>query len=122
MPDQSKNYVIRSPLRPLTRQARRDLEEFDIIGAVDSPDGGMRNGGVLTAERPPRELLKEHELEVDEEPDEVWEGDGGERIEIYEEAGYATVDGREQSMSVEEIRTQLNEQSRFTRISPEESP
>lgn len=107
-------YVVRSPNRPLTRSARRALAEYEIIDDVESDTAG-RNGGVITADRPPQEVLDTHELYVDEPPDEVWTT-GDTRIEIYIAADRVVVDGRDTPTDVDTAQKKCRSQARFTRV------
>lgn len=107
-------FVVRSPNRPLTRSARRALSEYEIIDDVESDSAG-RNGGVVTADRPPQELLDTHELYVDEQPDEVWTTDTDTRIEIYLDADRVVVDGRDTPTDIDTAQEKCRSQARFTR-------
>lgn len=73
MPESQTEHVIRSPYRPLTRNARDALEDFNILRDVDAEDDMGRGDGVVVAELPPKDLLEKHELEIDREPDVIFE-------------------------------------------------
>lgn len=70
--DADSEYVIRSPYRPLTRNARDALEEFNILRDVDAEDDMGRGNGVVVANLPPEDVLEKHELEIDRDPDVVF--------------------------------------------------
>ncbi|MFT4880158.1 MAG: hypothetical protein ACI9CA_000030 [Natronomonas sp.] len=111
--EQADGHVIRSPFRPLTRGARRDLEEYDVRGEVEADETG-RGGGVVVAERPPKSLREKHELRVDEAPEDVWESEDGQTVRVYPD--YVTVDGRETPMDPSETREKCRESARFSPV------
>jgi hypothetical protein len=107
-------YVIRSPFRPVTRMARRALQDYEIERELAANETG-RNGGVVVAERPPAELLEQHELRLVEAPDEVWSHDNGSRVTIYEAAERVEVDGRDAAMDVAEAKRRCRQEEAFQR-------
>ena len=107
-------YVVRSPFRPVTRAARRALQDYEIERELAANKTG-RNGGVVVAERPPAELLEQHELRLVEAPDEVWSHDNGSRVTIYEAAERVEVDGREAAMDVAEAKRRCRQEEAFQR-------
>jgi hypothetical protein len=109
--EQADGHIVRSPFRPLTRGARRDLEEYDVIGEVDADESG-RGGGVVVSERPPKGLRERHELRVEEDPEDVWASDDDQTVRVYPD--YVTVDGRESEMDPDEARRRCQESERFT--------
>lgn len=79
--------------RPLTRSARRALEEYG-IEATEHPDEANRWSVVDVDERPPDDVLEQHELRIERgEPNRRYESDHGEAVEIYDDI--VLVDGRE---------------------------
>lgn len=112
--DDADGYVIRSPFRPLTRAARRALQDYEIERELAADETG-RNGGVVVTERPPAELLEQHELRLVEAPDEVWTHDDGSRVTIYETAERVEVDGREAAMDVAEAKRRCRQEEAFQR-------
>lgn len=118
--DEADVVTVISPFRPLTRGARDALQPFDILEERSIREAG-RQTEVDVAERPPDEVLEEHELIVDEDPLEVWETESGERIEIFETAVIA--EGVETTLSPEEAAERVRQEDRFSRVDvPEDSP
>jgi hypothetical protein len=112
--DVPEQYPIRSPYRPLTRSAEHALRhEIDatVIGELEDHEEGGVNGLVLD-ERPPHDLLEEHELEIDLPPhqaradeidsdaESVWQTDDGELVVIYPDR--TTIGDREYEIPAEE--------------------
>lgn len=103
---------IRSPYRPYPIGAKRDLS--DAVSTVVFSDDNPRVAYV--SEHPPDELLDNWELDVirTDSPEEVWETDHGERIEIYSDR--VERDGTESTISPTEAKKQARKQKHFTRI------
>jgi len=112
---EAESHVVRSPYRPLTRDARAALRECGVVGWLPPLDG-KRNNGALVRTRPDDDVLEEHELIVKEGPDEVWEDEHGVRVEIYHEKGKVTVGGVEEPADAGGAREACREQDRFTRV------
>ena len=89
--------------RPLTRSARRALDEYGIIREEQTNEHGHWTEVDLETE-PPEDVLDRHELRVEREPDAVFRTDHGERVEIFDGADLVTVDGMEQGISPEDAR------------------
>lgn len=115
--DMDKTVEIRSPYRPLTRAARRALQDaVDVIEEIESDNSG-RNAGVIVDERPPEELLNQHELEVVRDPVVEYETDSGEHVEVYTDPDAVKVDGLKGSDgTAEEAVEKAEESDRFTRV------
>lgn len=82
--DDTDGYVIRSPYRPMTRGARKALKEYDVLREISGNDRMNRGNGVVVAELPPEDLLEKHELEIDRDPDVVFQVPSpSSTVEIY---------------------------------------
>lgn len=97
MPDETVTVV--SYNRPLTRAARKALDAFGIVSEDAVNDFG-RWTVVELNERPSDDVLDQHELRVEREPESVFKTDNGERVEIFEDG--VEVDGLEQTMAPSE--------------------
>jgi hypothetical protein len=107
MPVQTDTDAVRTLIsynRPLTRDARRDLQDY---GIVDERSVGNWNHWteVDVEECPPEELLEKHELRLEDptggaDPEKVYETHQDERVEIYPDAVF--LDGEEQSIDSDE--------------------
>lgn len=105
-PDQDAQGIeIRSPNRPLTREAKKDLKNFTEINAELSPPEGYnhRMDGVIVADLPPKDLLEKHELSVVSDPDIVYKSNKEERIFIYTDLNTVIMDGIERDDDPERI-------------------
>jgi hypothetical protein len=106
---------IRSPYRPLTRGARRALQDaVTVIEELESDERG-RNGGVIVDERPPEDVLEDHELEVVRDPVVEYETEGGKPIEIYTDPDAVMIGPNEASMSPAAAVEKAEDSDRFTR-------
>jgi len=97
--------------RPLTRQARQALSEYEIL-EERHPNEINQWSEVDVDERPPDELLEKHELHLDDptggkEPEAVYNSPGGKRIEVFDNIVYA--DGTKSSVSPEEAQNVAQE-------------
>lgn len=116
-PEHIDGVVIRSPMRPLTRSARRDIEAVvNIVTELDS-DENSRNGGFVTDERPPDDILEQNELTVDREPAVVYNTDGGRTIEVYTDPNKIVKDDQEGSnLTPTEVVEKAENMDHFTRL------
>lgn len=99
----TETVTVVSYNRPLTRGARRALDEFGIV-SEDSVNEYNRWTVVQLETEPPSEVLEKHELRIEREPDTVYETDMGERVEIYTDPGEVTVGGADQTISPEDAK------------------
>jgi len=95
--------TIVSRYHPLTRGARRALQEYGIVSEETVREAGLQTV-VEVESRPPEDVLDEHDLTVDEDPDDVYLADNGDRVEIYDGRGSVFVDGVEAGISPDEAR------------------
>lgn len=95
-------YVIRSPNRPLTRNAKKALKPYGIVEELDSTDNMGRNNGVRVEELPPESVLSEHELVVEQDPVVVFETPTGSTAHVYVDPDSVIADGTETTMSPED--------------------
>lgn len=102
-PETGDTVTVVSYNRPLTRGARRALDEYGVISERSVNEHGHWTEVDLETE-PPEDLLDRHELRVEREPDAVYATDSGERVEIFDGADLVTVNGMEQSISPEDAR------------------
>lgn len=92
-------YELRSPYRPLPREALRRLhDDFDVVEELES-DGGGRNGGVIVRQLPPEPFRDRYELIVVDEPVVVYSTERGKRVEIYTNPDKVVADGGELGLS-----------------------
>lgn len=97
-PDSADDRVeVRSPYRPLPREARKRLREmFDTVEFIDGGDDG-RDESVMVPERPPEDFLEQYELEVRRDPTVTYETPNGE-VYIYTDPGRVVAEGVETNM------------------------
>lgn len=98
--------------RPLTRSARRALEEYGIVAERPVKEHGHWTE-VDVEEAPPEEVLEQHELKFEDptggaDPEAVYETPRDERVEIYADAVY--VDGDESTIGPDEARDHAEQQ------------
>lgn len=103
-PKEETTTVI-SPNRPLTRGARDALKEFEILDE-SSPREAGRQTEVELKNRPPRHILDEHELVIDELPVTAFDT-GHHLIRIYPDR--VLTDGIEANLAPDEALTQARE-------------
>ena len=108
---------LQSPYRPLPLGAKKDLRKVDECVEFDDENPRV----AYTHEIPPDELLSEWELTVirTDEPNEIWETDRGDYVEIYDDR--VEHDGREVTLSPAEAKEKVREQSHFTRVDTPEN-
>lgn len=104
--------------RPLTRQARRALTDCEIL-EERHPQEPNRWSEVDVDERPPDELLRKHELRLEDptagkEPTAVYKTPDGKRVEVFDDAVFTN--GSESTASPEEARN-VAEQSGWEKVS-----
>lgn len=93
--------VVVSYNRPLTREARRDLAEFGIV--QETPVNELGRWTVVDLEEEPDpEILARHELRIERDPEIVYIGEGGERVEIYTDSVF--VDGQSVAITPQAAR------------------
>lgn len=94
----SDPYEVYSPYRPVTREARKALEPFDIVEKLDRAET-IGYGGLLVREHPPKPLLEEHELEFNSEPDVLFDDGHGNQSSIYTDPNRVVSQGVETSLT-----------------------
>jgi hypothetical protein len=122
-------FTVISQNRPLTRQARRALEEFDIRDTIDAgetdegPTGvsDETTVGVVVSDRPPISLREREEVVIIEEPIEVWT-DGDQEVRIFPDRVVGSQDG-EMNIAPTEAADFVRDDDRFTPVDvPDDSP
>lgn len=95
-------YVIRSPNRPLTRNAKHALKSYGIVEELDSTDSMGRNNGVRVEELPPDDVLSKHELVVEQDPVVVFETPSGSSVRVFVDPDRVIADGTETTQTPED--------------------
>ncbi len=122
-------FTVISRTRPLTRQAERALEEYDIrdritAGETDKGPRGVGDDttvGVVVSDRPPRSVRDTQEVEIIEDPIEVW-AEGTQQVMIYPDRVVGTEDG-EMDISPADAAEFARDDDRFRPVDvPDDSP
>lgn len=115
-PEQNTTGVeIRSPNRPMTRQAIKDIKTHCTVKKKLDPIKGMRMDGVLVDKHPPDDLLEKHELYVVRDPDITYEVANDKTVSIYTNPEQvADSNGEITTMTVQEAIKHAEESDRFT--------
>ncbi|RLM94397.1 hypothetical protein [Haloarcula sp. Atlit-7R] len=119
--DTEHTWTVISYNRPLTRQSRRALSDCEIL-EIRHPRELNRWSEVDVDERPAEELLKEHELRLEdptggEEPNVVYDSPDGTRVEVYDELVYTN--GSKSSISPEKAQD-VAERNGWEKVSGQE--
>ena len=107
---------LRSPYRPYPLGAKKALREA--VDVIELSDEDSRCAYV--SDVPDDDLLEQWELSVvrTDDPEEVWETDRGETIEIF--ADRVERNGREMNIEPAEAKERAAEQDYFTRVPVED--
>jgi proliferating cell nuclear antigen len=106
--------VVVSYNRPLTGEAEAALDEYGWITA-EHPNEPANYTRVWVEERPPKEVLEEHELTIDEDPIETWWTDSGSLVRIYTDV--VTEDGTELGITPDTALDETRDQDQFHPVS-----
>lgn len=95
MPQTTETHTLVSYNRPLTRGAKKALEDYGIVSKEATNEHGKWTV-VETTEKPPKEFREKHELRLEREPKAKFNADNGDTVLIYEDQ--VIVEGVEASL------------------------
>lgn len=105
-------FRVVSPWRPIPLTAQLALEEHDLV-EIDRPAVEGLEGIAYLRQRPPEDLLAEHELRLADDDWELWRGPDGRVVEV--DGDRVVIDGVETDAEPRGARAHVREEP-FERI------
>lgn len=105
-------HRVVSPWRPIPLTAQLDLEDYGLVSTDRPPIEGIE-GVAFLEERPPEDLLDEHDLRLVADEWELWRGPDGRIVEVDDDR--VVIDGVETDADPDGARTHVREEP-FERI------
>ena len=110
--DESEPLTLESPFRPLPLGAKKALTKN--CEDVEFPDDNPRIALVHSNEEIPEDILSDWELSIQRDPEEVWETDHGEIVEIYDDK--VVIEGQDSKMEPDSAKSRVRQMDNFQQI------